>query len=133
VQWHFGISSQYHGGFVRYFRVRTRLLFSEDGKTALPGKRTQRMRKSFARGWRNARWRDMLLTLLFWLSEGESVIRLSLHSTDDLLVEIPPLMFVSPVGISEGAEEEINEDETSEDESGEKFTDDEEFESEDED
>lgn len=134
VQWHFGISSQYHGGFVRYFRVRTRLLFSEDGKTALPGKRTQRMRKSFAKGWRNARWRDMLLTLLFWLSEGESVIRLPLHSTDDLLVEIPPLMFVSSVGISEGAEEEINEDETSEDESGEEFTDeDEEFESEDED
>ena len=38
VQWHFGISSQYHGGFVRYFRVRTRLLFSEDGKTRIAGK-----------------------------------------------------------------------------------------------
>jgi hypothetical protein len=27
VQWHFGISSQYRGGSVRYFRLRTRLLF----------------------------------------------------------------------------------------------------------
>jgi len=134
VQWHFGVSSKYHGGSVRYFRLRARLLFSEDGKTALPGKRTHSMRRSFAKGWRNARWRDMLLTFLFWLSNGESVIRLQLHSTDDLLVEVPPLMFVSPVGVSEGEEEELNEDETSEGESSEEFTDeDEEPESEDED
>jgi hypothetical protein len=46
------------------------------------------MRKSFAKGWRNARWRDMLLAFLFWLSDGESVIRLPLHSMDDLLVEV---------------------------------------------
>src|SRR5580765_7276917 len=85
-----------------YFRLRTRLLFSEDGKTILPGKRTHRMRRSFAKGWRNARWRDMLLALLFWLSDGESLIRVPLHSTDDFLVEVPPLMFVSPVGMSEG-------------------------------
>jgi hypothetical protein len=32
----------------------------------------------------------MLLAFLFWLSNGESVIRLQLHSTDDLLVEVPP-------------------------------------------
>ena len=57
-----------------YFRLRTRLLFSEDGKTALPGKRTHRMRRSFAKAWRNARWRDMLLAFLFWLSNGESLI-----------------------------------------------------------
>lgn len=135
VQWHFGISSQYHGGPLRYFRLRTRLLFSEDGKTALPGKRTHLMRKSFAKGWRNARWRDMLLTFLFWLSDGESVIRLPLHSEDGLLAEVPPLMFVSPVGVSEGEEEDLNnDDETSEDESSEEFTDeDEELEDQDED
>jgi hypothetical protein len=81
------------------------------------------MRKSFAKGWRNARWRDMLLAFLFWLSNGESLIRLPLHPTDDLLVEVPPLMFVSPIGISEGEEEQINENETSEGESGEELTD----------
>jgi hypothetical protein len=114
VQWHFGITSQYRGGSQRYFRLRTHLLFSEDGKTALPGKRVHRMRRSFAKGWRNARWRDMLLTFLFWLSDGESMIRVPLHLEDDLVVEVPPLMFVSPVGMSEGEEEEADEDETSE-------------------
>jgi hypothetical protein len=134
LQWHFGVSSRYHGGSLRYFRLRTRLLFSEDGKTALPGKRTHRMRKSFAKGWRNARWRDMLLAFLFWLSDGESLIRLPLHSKDDLLVEVPPLMFVSSVGISEGQEAESNEDETGEDDYYEEFTgDDKESESEEED
>jgi hypothetical protein len=114
VQWHFGITSQYFGGSLRYFRLRTHLLFSEDGRTALPGKRVHRMRRSFAKGWRNARWRDMLLTLLFWLSDGESMIRLPLHMDDDLVVEVPPLMFISPVGMNEGEEEEFDEDETSE-------------------
>jgi hypothetical protein len=114
VQWHLGITSQYCGGSLRYFRLRTHLLFSEDGRTALPGKRVHRMRRSFAKGWRNARWRDMLLTLLFWLSDGESMIRLPLHMDDDLVVEVPPLMFISPVGMNEGEEEEFDEDETSE-------------------
>ena len=100
-----------------YFKVRTRLLFSEDGRTALPGKRTHRMRRSFAKGWRNARWRDMLLAFLFWLSDGESLIRLPLASEVDIKVELPPLMFVSPVSVSEGEEDVTDEDET-----GEEFT-----------
>jgi hypothetical protein len=33
---------------------------------------------------------------------------------DDLVVEVPPLMFISPVGMNEGEEEEFDEDETSE-------------------
>jgi hypothetical protein len=114
VQWHFGVTSQYRTGFQPYFRVRTRLLFSEDGKTALPGKRTHRMRRSFAKGWRNARWRDMLLAFLFWLSGGESLIRLPLASEGDIKVELPPLMFVSPVCVSEGEEDVTDEGETGE-------------------
>jgi hypothetical protein len=70
------------------------------------------MRRSFAKGWRNARWRDMLLAFLFWLSNGESLIRLQLAPESDIKVELPPLMFVSPVSVSEG--EDVDEDETRE-------------------
>ena len=42
------------------------------------------------------------------------MIRLPLHMDDDLVVEVPPLMFISPVGMNEGEEEEFDEDETSE-------------------
>jgi len=114
VQWHFGVTSQYRAGLNPYFRLRTRLLFSEDGKTALLGKRGHRMRRSFAKGWRNARWRDMFLAFLFWLSDGESLIRLPLASESEIKVELPPLMFVGAVSVSEGEGEEIDEDETSE-------------------
>ena len=111
-QWHFGITSQLRGGPDRYFRLRTHVLFSEDGTTCLPGKRMHRMRRSFTKGWRNPRWRDMLLAFLFWLSSGESTIRLPLHMEDDLVVEVPPLQFVSSVGVTEGEEEEIEDDDT---------------------
>lgn len=111
VQWHFGITSQLRGGPNRYLRIRTHVLFSEDGKTALPGKRTHRVRRSFTKGWRNPRWRDMLLAFLFWLSNGESMIRVPLHLDDDLVVEVPPIRFVSPIGVTEGEEEEVDDDE----------------------
>lgn len=80
----------------------------------MTGKRVHRMRRSFAKGWRNARWRDTLLTFLYWLSDWESMIRLPLHLRDDLVVEVPPLVFVSPVGMSEGEEEGLYEDEITE-------------------
>lgn len=123
VQWHLGITSQYKGGALRSFRLRTHIVFSEDGKTALPGNRVHRMRRSFTRGWRNARWRDMFLTFLFWLSDRESLIRLPLHLEGDLTVEVPTLIFASPVDMSEGEEEHVDEDETIEEEDESEFDD----------
>jgi hypothetical protein len=115
VQWHFGITSQLRGGAEdRYFRVRSHILFSEDGLEALPPQRMHRLRRSFTKGWRNPRWRDMVLAFLFWLSNGESTIRLPLHLENDLVVEVPPLQFVSPVGANEGEEVETDDDDAEE-------------------
>ena len=47
---HFGVSAFYRGGPIRHYRIKTRLLFSEDGTTILPGKRMHRVRRSFAKG-----------------------------------------------------------------------------------
>jgi hypothetical protein len=102
LHWHFGVSAFYRGGPLRHYRIKSHLLFSEDGTTTLPGKRMRRVRRSFAKGWRNARWRDMLLALLYWLSEGESLLRVPLHLDDDLLIEVPPIFYTSPVSIQEG-------------------------------
>jgi hypothetical protein len=44
----------------------------------------------------------MLLALLYWLSEGESLLRIPLHLDDDLLIEVPPIFYTSPVSIQEG-------------------------------
>lgn len=114
MQWHFGITSHLRGGPDRYFRIKSHVFLTEDGKTPLSPKRMHRMRRSFTKGWRNPRWRDMLLAFLFWLSNGESTVRLPLHFEDDLVIEVPPLQFISPVSISEGEEVESDDDETEE-------------------
>ena len=114
VQWHFGITSQYRAGLVPYFLAAHADCCSRRmEKPHCQGKRTHRMRRSFAKGWRNAwhRWRDMLLAFLFWLSNGESLIRLQVAPESDIKVELPPLMFVSPVSVSEGEGEDVDEDE----------------------
>jgi hypothetical protein len=127
MQWHFGITSQLRGGANRYFRIRTHVLLSEDGETTFPPKRMHRMRRSFTKGWRNPRWRDMLLAFLFWLSNGESTVRLPLHLEDDLVIEVPPMQFISPVGMSEGEEVESDDDETEEEFTDESDYDEEEY------
>ncbi len=44
----------------------------------------------------------MLLALLYWLSDGESLLRVPLHLDDDLLIDVPPIFYTSPVSIQEG-------------------------------
>ncbi len=120
VYWHFGVSTSYRGGPIRHVRVKSRLVFSEDAITPLPSKqRMHRLRRSFAKGWRNARWRDMLLAFLYWLSGGETVVRVALATDQHLLIELPPIAYASPVSIneedgSEGDSDDPDEDVTAE-------------------
>ncbi|HEY1215048.1 MAG TPA: toll/interleukin-1 receptor domain-containing protein [Bryobacteraceae bacterium] len=108
LHWHFGISSFYRGNFPRHYRIKTHLLFSDESGALLASKRMHRVRRSFAKSWRNARWRDMLLASLYWLSGGESLLRVPLHLDDDLLVEVPPIFYTSPVSIQEGDAVEVD-------------------------
>jgi hypothetical protein len=104
MHWHFGVSASYRGGPIRHIRIKSRLVFSEDALTPLSSKpRMHRLRRSFAKGWRNARWRDMLLTFLFWLSGGQSVVSVPMGPEEHLLIELPPIAYMSPVGIMEDA------------------------------
>lgn len=115
LHWHYGISAYYRGGPVRYFRLRGRVSFSEDGTTILPGKRMHRMRRSFTKSWRNARWRDMFLTMLYVLSDKDSQLKLPLSRQEDLVVEVPPVLYLCPVSIPESRKEVSNEEEDADD------------------
>jgi hypothetical protein len=46
--------------------------------------------------------------MLFWLSEGESVLRVPMSLEDDLFVEVPPIVFTSPVGVQDDVTEELD-------------------------
>jgi hypothetical protein len=104
VYWHFGVSTAFRSRPFPHVRIKSRLLFSEDGLAPIDKpKRAQRLRKSFAKGWRNARWRDMMLAFLYWVGDGTSILNVPVADEEDLVLSLPPLAFVSPVSITDAS------------------------------
>ncbi len=63
-------------------RVHANIVLTEDGKTPLPGKTTQKLRRRLTRSWFNDKWRDMLIAAMSWLSDGAETIDLSAGQED---------------------------------------------------
>jgi hypothetical protein len=81
------------------------LVFSHNGMDAIDDvKRSHSLRRSFAKGWRNARWRDMLCAQLWWLADGRAEIRLPVAVDDAIVLAVPPMQFSCPVTVNEGKE-----------------------------
>lgn len=111
VFWHYGVTGNIRTFPVRHLRISARLIFSENGTDAIgDSKRMHRLRRSFAKGWRNARWRDMLLAFLWWLSEGKTQIALPVSAQHVLLAGVPPMSFGSAVSVIHEGEELPDED-----------------------
>lgn len=135
VRWHFGVSASFSGVPFPQFRLKSRLIFTQDGKTPLASAaRAHTLRRFFAKGWRNARWRDMLLGFLYWLGDGTTVIDVPVAPDEAFVVSLPPMTFDCPVGVEDATdipqdeddpdvdlgraeEEEVEEDEVQDEES----------------
>lgn len=117
LHWHYGASIAVRAGPVRHARLKGRLIFTEDGeKPFIDPKRMFRLRRSFAKSWRNARWRDMTLAFLAWLVEGKDEIYVPMSESEGLAFAVPPIVWESPVSISQPDEaEETEEDDPSDD------------------
>lgn len=121
MNWHFGVSVAARTGPIRHVRVIGRLVFTTDGQTLFddPG-RMHRLRRSFAKTWRNARWRDMLLAFLYWLAEGNGELVAPTSSVDNLVPRLPPITWMAPVSMPiETETEEADDDDPSDDEEAE--------------
>lgn len=111
VHWHYAISGQVRTAPLRHLRISSRLIFSENGMDAISDvKRMHRLRRSFAKSWRNARWRDMLSAFLWWLSEGKDQITLSVGHGQELILTLPPVSFACPVLVVHDGEAPPDED-----------------------
>lgn len=109
--WHYAISGQVRTTPVRHARVSASLIFSDNGMDALNDPRkAHRLRRSFAKTWRNARWRDMMLAFLWWVSGGREVLALPVAKGRDILLSVPPASFVSPVSVLHDGEDPPDED-----------------------
>lgn len=111
IRWHFGVSAFFRSVPFRHFRLKSRLIFTQDGHTPIESAaRAHRLRRSFAKGWRNPRWRDMLLSFLYWLADGTTVLDVPVAADDALVVSLPPRIFSCPVGVEENADTAQDED-----------------------
>ena len=118
MNWHFGVSVTARTGPIRHVRVMGRLIFTTDGQTPFADlARMHRLRRSFAKTWRNARWRDMLLAFLYWLAEGKDEFVVPTSSVDGLILRLPPITWIAPISMPVEAEtEDADEDDPSDDE-----------------
>ena len=111
IRWHFGVSASFRSVPLYHFRLKSRLIFSQDGHTPIESAaRAHRLRRSFAKGWRNARWRDMLLSFLYWLGDGTTVFDVPVSLTDSFVLSIPPIIFPCPVGVEDVVDKLHDED-----------------------
>jgi hypothetical protein len=111
VFWHYGVSTAFRGRPFPHVQIKSRLLFSEDGLTPIDQpKRMQRLRKSFAKSWRNARWRDMMLAFLSWISDGVTILEVPCSTDQNIVLSLPPLLFTSPVRVSDAGAADYDSD-----------------------
>jgi TIR domain len=111
MHWHYAVRAHVRTAPVLHLRLSAGLIFSDNGLDALTdAKRMHRLRRSFAKSWRNARWRDMLLAFLWWLGGGHSEIELPVSHKQRMILALPTVSFVSPVTVLHDGEEPEDED-----------------------
>ena len=107
VHWHYGFTPKPRVFPFPHVRFVNRVLFTKDGRTPFADpKRMHRLRRSFTRSWRNARWRDMLLAFLHWLSDGENCLIIPVSSDTQCSLSLPPLVVEAAVSIVLGNDTE---------------------------
>ena len=100
VHWHFAVNAQLRTSPTVHVRVSSRIVFSSNGLDAIDShSRMHTLRRSFAKSWRNARWRDLLLAYLWWISDGRLSIQLPVSSTEHISLAARPMRVESPVSV----------------------------------
>lgn len=111
VHWHYAINVNLRTFPLHHLRIAARLVFSENGMDPIEDvRRAHTLRRSLAKGWRNARWRDMLCAYLRWLSDEKEQLQLPVSESESIAARIPPLQFSCPVSVSETDDAAIDDD-----------------------
>ena len=99
--WHYGVTCWARTAPVRHMRIGGRVIFTSDGRVPIGDpRRLHKMRRSFCKGWRNDKWRDLLLAFWFWVAEGATSVDIPLAEGDVLRLRLPPMSFEAPFGIA---------------------------------
>lgn len=111
VYWHFCLSAKPMFGKEPKFCTIPHVVFTEDGQTPISDdKRLHRLRRRFCKMWWNDKWRDILLSYLYQLSEGSPDLQLPVGSRQCVKVSIRPLMLNSPVSLVAQEKDELDDE-----------------------
>lgn len=98
--WHYGVDCWAQTAPLPHIRVAGRVIFTSNGHDPIGNAlRLHRMRRSFCKGWRNDKWRDLLLAFWFWIAEGAAFVDAPLGDGVALRLHLPPMTFDAPFGI----------------------------------
>jgi hypothetical protein len=99
--WHYGVSCWARSGPIRHVRVAGRVIFTSNGHELIgDARRLHRMRRTFCKGWRNDKWRDLLLTFWHWLADGAEFVDITLGEGAVMRLSLPPKTFDAAFGVS---------------------------------
>ncbi|MER8691538.1 toll/interleukin-1 receptor domain-containing protein [Mesorhizobium opportunistum] len=112
--WHYGVSCWARSGPVRHVRMYGRVIFTSNGHDLIgDARRIHRMRRTFCKGWRNDKWRDLLLAFWYWLAGGADFVDVALGEGVFMRLSLPPITFAAPFGVnspSDSASEDQDDD-----------------------
>jgi hypothetical protein len=110
--WHYGVSCRARSGPVRHVRVSGRVIFTSNGLDLIgDARRLHRMRRTFCRGWRNDKWRDLLLAFWHWLADGKDFVDIDLGEDAYMRLALPPIIFTAPFGVSSLSDAAVSDEE----------------------
>jgi len=84
--------------------LRSTIVFTdEEGKPIEAALRAHQLRRGFCKNWWNEHWRMLLRSFLWLISEGKPDIHLPVGSGRAIVLSATPVVFESPVGLSDAA------------------------------
>lgn len=99
-RWHYCVSIHVKIEKETYVQITPRVIFTENGTAPIASaSKMHALRRSVPRGWRNDRWRDLLLAFLSWVSGGDPYIDLPVGEDRVLRFAAMPITMQSPVSI----------------------------------
>ncbi len=101
VFWHFAVEAKIQFGPNPKVLLIPHVVFTRDGINPLDDKnKMHSLRRGFCRNWWNDRWRDMLLTYLYLLSEGNESLKLLVSDNGVIEIGSRPIFFSCPVSLT---------------------------------
>jgi hypothetical protein len=114
--WHFGVSCVARTAPVQHVRIGGRVVFTSNGLEPIgDARRLHRMRRTFCKGWRNDKWRDLLLSFWYWIAEGADFVDVPLGDNVTMRLKLPPMLFTAPFSVNSPSDAESSDDQDDDD------------------